>query len=298
MWHGTQAGRRRESGHLDGNAGGTKIDREMERQGDQATAPDRQGDRATGPAITAVFGGVAGAYAAARPAYPAELYERLEELAGRRLEGALVADVGAGTGIAARQLRDRGARVIAIDPSEGMLAELAASSPGIWAVLGNGNALPLRDRSVDFVTYAQAWHWVDPERAVPEFRRVLRPGGTFAAWWNLTDRREPWAAAQERRLRAACPTYHQARARYPNARGADEAALPYGTPMRTAEFQWSRRLPLAAHLANLNSKSYVAGLGPVGAAAVLETERAALLAEFPDGVVTERYRTMLEVVRT
>jgi hypothetical protein len=36
----------------------------------------------------------------------------------------------------------------------------------------------------------------------------------------------------------------------------------------------------------------------VGAAAFLETERAALLAEFPDGVVTERYRTMLEVVRT
>lgn len=270
----------------------------MDRRGDQATAADRQGDRATGPGITAVFGGVAEAYAAARPAYPAELYERLEELAGRRLEGALVADVGAGTGIAARQLRDRGARVIAIDPSEGMLAELAASSPGIWAVLGNGNALPLRDRSVDFVTYAQAWHWVDQERAVPEFRRVLRPGGTFAAWWNLTDRREPWAAAQERRLIAACPTYHQARARYPNARGADEAALPYGMPMRTAEFRWSRRLPLAAHLANLNSKSYVARLGPEGAAAFLETERVALLTEFPDGMVTERYRTMLEVVRT
>jgi SAM-dependent methyltransferase len=262
------------------------------------TAMDRQGDQAAGASITAVFGRVAGAYAAARPSYPAELYERLEELAGRRLERALVADVGAGTGIAARQLRDRGARVLAIDPSEGMLAELAASSPGVWAVRGSGNALPLRDGSVDLVTYAQAWHWVDPERAVPELRRVLRPGGSFAAWWNLTDRREPWAAAQELRLSAACPTYHQARATYPNARGGDETVLHDGLPMRTAELHWSRRLPLAAHLANLNSKSYVAGLGPDGAAAFLEAERAALLAEFPDGLVTERYRTMLEVVRT
>jgi SAM-dependent methyltransferase len=240
---------------------------------------------------------VAGAYAAARPDYPPELYATLEKLAGRTLAGALVADVGAGTGIAARQLRERGARVVAIDPSEGMLARLAASSPGIWAVRGDGNALPLRDGAVDLVTYAQAWHWVDPQRAVPELRRVLRPGGGFAAWWNLTDRREAWAAAQARRLSAACPTYHETRARYPDARAAGDRP-PYGLPMRTAEFRWSRRLALGAHLDNLNSKSYVAGLGPQGAAAFLETERAALLDEFPDGVVTERYRTILEVVRT
>lgn len=258
---------------------------------------DRQGGEGAGAAVTAVFGGVAGAYAAARPDYPPELYAALEELAGRALAGALVADVGAGTGISARQLRGRGARVVAIEPSEGMLARLAASSPGIWAVRGDGNALPLRDGAVDLVTYAQAWHWVDPERAVPELRRVLRPGGSFAAWWNLTDRSEVWAAAQARRLIAACPTLQEARARYPDARAAEDR-LPYGLPMRTAEFRWSRRLPLDAHLANLNSKSYVAGLGPEGAAAFLETERAALLAEFPDGVVTERYRTTLEVVRT
>ncbi len=250
-------------------------------------------------AVTAVFGAVAGAYAEGRPPYPEQLYDRLAELAGRRLDGALVADVGAGTGIAARQLRDRGARVIAIEPSLGMLAELAASSPGVRVVRGDGNALPLRDRSVDFVTYAQAWHWIDPDRAVPEFRRVLRPGGTFAAWWNLTDRQEPWAAAQQERLVAACPTYHQARARYPNARVHDPSALPYGgLPMRAAEFRWARLVPLQAHLTNLNSKSYVAALGPRGAAAFLEAERAALRARFPDGVVTETYRTMLEVVRT
>ena len=249
-------------------------------------------------AMTGVFGSVAGVYAAARPGYPSELYDGLVALAGRPLDGALVADVGAGTGISARQLRDRGARVVAVEPSQAMLAELATSSPGVLVVRGDGNALPLRDDCVDFVTYAQSWHWADPDRAVPEFLRVLRPGGAFAAWWNLTDRHEPWAAAQERRLVAACPTYRHARARYPDARGRGAAMLPYGLPMRTAEFRWERQVPLDAHLANLNSKSYVAALGSDAAAAFLGAERAALLAEFPGGVVTETYRTILEVVRT
>jgi SAM-dependent methyltransferase len=247
--------------------------------------------------VTGGFGALAGAYAAARPGYPAALFDSLAELAGRPLAGAMVADVGAGTGIATRQLRDRGARVVAIEPSEGMLVELASASPGVWVLRGDGNALPLRDRSADFVTYAQAWHWTDPDRAIPEFRRVLRPGGTFAAWWNLSARDEPWQTAQERRLIAACPTYRQARSRYPGARGRDEAALPYGLPARSAEFEWARRIPIDLHLANLNSKSYVGGLGATGAAAFLADERAALLAEFPDGMVPERYRTVLEVVR-
>jgi SAM-dependent methyltransferase len=247
--------------------------------------------------VIGTFGAVAGAYAAARPGYPAALFDALEEMAGRPLAGALAVDVGAGTGIAARALRDRGATVVAIEPSEGMLAELAAGSPGIRAVRGDGNALPLRGRSADFVTYAQAWHWTDRDRAIPEFRRVLRPGGTFAAWWNLTARDEPWQSAQERRLVAACPTYRAARSRYPGARGGEAAVLPYGLPERRAEFEWERRVPLDLHLANLNSKSYVAGLGAAGAGAFLAEERGILLREFRDGVVPERYRTVLETVR-
>ena len=56
-------------------------------------------------------------------------------------------------------------------------------------------------------------------------------------------------------------------------------------------------MTLDVHLANLNSKSYVADLGRRGVARFLDAERAALLAEFPDGVITEAYRTVLAVVR-
>src|SRR5260370_645227 len=88
----------------------------------------RFGSQGGGVAVTAVFGAVAGCYAAARPDYPPELYAALADLAGRSLAGAVVADVGAGTGIAARQMRDRGAHVVAIEPSAGMLAELVVTS--------------------------------------------------------------------------------------------------------------------------------------------------------------------------
>jgi SAM-dependent methyltransferase len=251
--------------------------------------------------VTSVFGAVAGTYAHARPAYPAELYRSLAELAGRALGGALVVDVGAGTGIAARQMRDRGARIVAIEPSAGMLAELAATSPGVQVIRGDGHALPLRADSTDFITYAQAWHWVDPARAVPELRRVLRPGGTFAAWWNITVRTTSWAREQERRMIAACPRYHEGRDRYPSPRVDELTTLqklrPFGSALRTVEFGWDRQVPLDVHLTNLNSKSYVASLGPSRAAAFLDAERAALLARFPGGMITESYKTTLVAVR-
>jgi len=258
-------------------------------------------DHETGRArevVTGVFGDVAGAYAAARPDYPAELYRVLAALAGRPLDEAIVVDVGAGTGIAARQMRDRGARVLAVEPSEGMLGELVAASPGVQVIRGDGNALPLRDGIADFVTFAQAWHWLSPGRAMPEAWRVLRPGGTMAAWWNLTARVQRWEVEQEERLVAACPGYREGRDRYPGARGTDVVALPTGAPIQTAEFGWSRRVPLDVHLANLNSKSYVASLGRDDAAAFLATERAALRAWFPGEMITENYRTVLNLVRT
>jgi 2-polyprenyl-3-methyl-5-hydroxy-6-metoxy-1,4-benzoquinol methylase len=66
----------------------------------------------TSPASS--FDAVAAQYAAARPGYPAELFDELEAAAGQRLAGARVLDIGAGTGISTRLLQGRGARVVAV----------------------------------------------------------------------------------------------------------------------------------------------------------------------------------------
>lgn len=151
------------------------------------------------------FGAVAAEYDKARPSYPPRLFEEIERLADRPLRGADVLDVGAGTGIATRLLAERGARVIAVEPSGGMAAQLHAVSPGIPVVKGVGDELPCHDASADLITYAQAFHWTDPDKSIPEAIRVLRPGGALVLFWNLKDRSVDWLGEQERRTRRPCP---------------------------------------------------------------------------------------------
>ncbi|GAA0675192.1 class I SAM-dependent methyltransferase [Kitasatospora atroaurantiaca] len=231
------------------------------------------------------FGSVAAEYDAGRPSYPDQLFDELERLSGRPLKGADVLDVGAGTGIATRLLAARGARVTAVEPSPGMAARLHAVSPEIPLVKATGDALPFHDRTADLITYAQAFHWTDPDRSIPEAIRVLRPGGSLALWWNVKDRETAWVQAQEDRFVAALPSYHH----YGAANTVTEPLAPYGLRLGTAVLRWERRIPVETVITDLRSKSYFAVLPPEQREPVLAAERAALLAEFPDGEVVEPY---------
>ncbi|MGW7099776.1 class I SAM-dependent methyltransferase [Streptomyces sp. NPDC054883] len=231
------------------------------------------------------FDAAASLYAAGRPGYPDALFDAVEEAAGRPLAGARVADVGAGTGIASGPLSARGADVVAVEPGDGMAAEFRRAHPRIPLVRGDGNRLPLVTAGFDLVTYAQAWHWTDPAHSVPEARRVLRPGGALALWWNDMDSTVPWVAEQDARIAALF--------------GADGSAtfrrLPPGLTFTTRRIRWSRRVPLAAHLANHASHSAFLMLGEAGTRDFMDAERARLEALFPDGVVEERYVVGLSV---
>jgi ubiquinone/menaquinone biosynthesis C-methylase UbiE len=227
-------------------------------------------------------------YAAARPDYPAELFDTLDGMLAGRLRGARVLDVAAGTGIASRQLAERGALVTAVELAEAMLAALIAGSSGIRGVRGSAHALPFADQSADMVTCAQAWHWMDKERAVAEARRVLRPGGLFAAWWNQTVYDAEWERAQAARFTEAAPAWQ----RFSATEITDEYGRTPGLVAQTLMFPWQRTIPIEKHLRNVASRSHIAGLGDA-MPDFLDRERSILTGRFPDGRVTERFHTIL-----
>ncbi len=133
------------------------------------------------------FGSQAAAYERGRPSYPPEAIDWL--LADNARD---VLDLGAGTGKLTTRLVERGLSVIAVDPIAEMLEVLRSALPDTPALLGTAEHIPLPDNAVDAVLVAQAWHWFDPERAVAEVARVLRPGGRLGLVWNVRDDRLGW----------------------------------------------------------------------------------------------------------
>lgn len=121
------------------------------------------------------------------------------------LAPASILDVGAGTGYCTARFAELfpSAAVIALDIAEGMLRTLG-ERPGLRGraqrICGDGEALPLRGRSVDLVFSNLALQWcADLPAVLAEFRRVLRPGGAalFSTFGESTLRelRMAWAQA-------------------------------------------------------------------------------------------------------
>jgi SAM-dependent methyltransferase len=90
-------------------------------------------------------------------------------------------DCATGNGQAAAGLARYFERVIATDASAQQIAQ-APPIPKVEYRVGGAEQSGLPDRSVDLVTVAQAFHWLDHERFYPEVRRVSRPGGVVALW--------------------------------------------------------------------------------------------------------------------
>ncbi|SCF31154.1 Methyltransferase domain-containing protein [Micromonospora matsumotoense] len=137
------------------------------------------------------FGTVAAEYDRFRPGYPAEALRWALADAG---DDAHVVDLGAGTGILTRDLRALGHRVTPVEPDPAMRAQLDGTVPGITALAGSAEAVPLPDAATDAVLVGQAYHWFDRERAHVEIARVLRPDGIFAPIWSIRDETVGWVA--------------------------------------------------------------------------------------------------------
>lgn len=120
-------------------------------------------------------------YAKYRPGYAPFVRDAFIRLCPPNPMGA---DIGAGTGIWTRQLAERGARMVAVEPNKAMREAGMTSDPTIPWREGSAEATGLPVRNFDFVCMASSFHWPDFDRAVTEFKRILKPGGLFMALWN------------------------------------------------------------------------------------------------------------------
>jgi SAM-dependent methyltransferase len=239
--------------------------------------------------LASSFGAAAAAYERGRPPYPPAAVDWLLPEGASR-----VLDLGAGTGKLTRQLRDRGLDVIAVEPSAGMREELARAVPGVPVHAGSAEEIPLPDGSVDAVLVAQAWHWVDRSRAVPEVARVLAGGGRLGLVWNNRDEREDWVTELSRIL------HDPGEDRLDRRAGGGLIGPPFG-PVERLDVEWTHRLSRDELIDMAASRSYVITMP--------QEQRAALLAAVahladtrtelagPDGLalpyVTDCYRADL-----
>lgn len=127
------------------------------------------------------FNAIAKTYKQGRFGYPPAVYEAILDFAGReRLEVAL--DLGCGTGLSLEGLAAIADRVIGIEPADEMRAAARERLPEADIRAGSAEVTGLEDASCDAVTVATAFHWFDPEKALAEAARILRPGGVLAVY--------------------------------------------------------------------------------------------------------------------
>jgi SAM-dependent methyltransferase len=136
--------------------------------------------------LRATFDVAAETYHAARPRYPAQLFDDLAALAGLA-PGSRVLEVGPGTGIATLELARRGYVVDAIELGESLAAVARRTlEPHANASVRVGafEQAEIEAGAYDLVTSATAWHWIDKDVGYVKAARALKPGGAFAPFSN------------------------------------------------------------------------------------------------------------------
>ena len=176
-----------------------------------------------------------------------------------------------------------------------MRSVLRSRSADVKVLAGRGESIPLPDASVDAVFVSSAWHWMDPELAVPEIARVLRGGGRFGILWTGRERDIGWLHEREwfRQARAErdADARHDRRPvaeRRADQRGGDRTVrrvlLPDGAPfinIETTVFRFSRYLPVADVVALLATYSGVITASKQAQDAGKARAAAALAEQFP-----------------
>lgn len=126
-------------------------------------------------------------YHNSRPGYPEWVFATLISECGLRPDAA-VFEIGAGTGTATHRLLELGANPLtAVEPDQRLAKFLRTHNPdkALNVVVSSFEDAPLREDTYDLGVSATAFHWLDEDSALVKIASLLRPGGWWAAVWNV-----------------------------------------------------------------------------------------------------------------
>jgi SAM-dependent methyltransferase len=234
-----------------------------------ASERDRLAARPLALQRSRLFDQQAEAYDRFRPTYPDAV---IDELLGPVPAGLDVLDVGCGTGIASREIAQRGAKVLGVELAPRM-AEIARGH-GVYVEIAAFEAWDAAGRTFDRVTSAQAWHWLDFPIATAKAASVLHPGGKLCLMWNAGCQPDDLAdALEEVYARVVPPGGHRLFRGYAASRSSDVktgldseidaiSAVPDFGALTEKWFPWTRAYQRDEWLAQLVSRSDHTALEP------------------------------------
>ncbi|MER3434756.1 MAG: SAM-dependent methyltransferase [Leptolyngbya sp. ERB_1_1] len=187
-----------------------------------------------------------------RPSYPAAAIDKILSNLGDPTQ-LIAADIGAGTGISARLLSDRGLTVWAIEPNAAMSAE-SKPYPRVAFRQATAEQTELPNQSVDLITCFQSFHWFEPDITLREFRRILKPTGRLALVWNTRDRDDPFTQEYGELLRQASNKHPALDKAFGRSESLPEN--PYFPTFEEHHFALEHPLDLAGLIGNTKSRSY------------------------------------------
>ena len=159
--------------------------------------------------MTQQFTGKAAAYKKGRPDYPEKIFDDLYGTYGFDASS-VIADIGSGTGKFCRPLLERGSTVYAVEPNGDMLAaarNVLSGKANYHAVEASAEETTLPEHSVDHITCAAAFHWLDAKAFHRECLRILKPGGLVVMAWNVRDKDAQLNRAHAEVFRRFCPKF-------------------------------------------------------------------------------------------
>jgi len=158
------------------------------------------------------FSGRVGAYVKYRQGYPETLVPLVEKK-GHLTTHSIIADVGCGTGLLAEAFLKRGYAAVGVEPNQEMresAEQRLRCFSRFRSLPGSAEATGMEPGSVDLVAVGRAFHWFNTGRALAEFSRILKPGGSCAIVWNRR-KASPFTGAYDAFLQTYCDDYREMR---------------------------------------------------------------------------------------